>query len=170
MKRIVFLFIFIVLMGAGALALMRASGEHERAQAPVIPRFASFRSNEANMRTGPGTRYPIEWVFRAQGMPVEIIGQDDEDIWRHVRDTDGDEGWIHKTELSSKRSGVVTGGMHDLMQANDGTPGVAAHMQPGAVGKLISCGHEWCRMRFGDVKGYLRKSEFWGAYPDEIFD
>ena len=37
-----------------------------------LPRFASLRSDEANVRSGPGTRYPIEWVFRRKGMPVEI--------------------------------------------------------------------------------------------------
>ena len=29
-----------------------------------IPRFASLRSDEVNVRTGPGTRYPVDWVFK----------------------------------------------------------------------------------------------------------
>ena len=36
-----------------------------------LPRFVSLRSDEVNMRTGPGRRYPVEWVYRRQGQPEE---------------------------------------------------------------------------------------------------
>ena len=37
-----------------------------------VPRFVSLRSAEVNVRTGPGTRYPVEWVFVKRDIPVEI--------------------------------------------------------------------------------------------------
>ncbi len=37
-----------------------------------VPRFASLKSDEVNMRSGPGQRYPIVWVYKRKAMPVEI--------------------------------------------------------------------------------------------------
>jgi len=48
------------------------------AQAPPaekLPRYASLRSDEVNLRIGPGETYPIVWVFKRKDMPVEIIEQ-----------------------------------------------------------------------------------------------
>jgi SH3-like domain-containing protein len=137
-----------------------------------IPRFASLRSNDVNMRTGPGTRYPIEWVYAHQGLPVEITAE--YEIWRRVRDPDGAEGWVHKSALSGKRSVIVTGSLHELYHDADITSPVIAHLEPGSTGQLGSCAALWCKVKFtgenGSVKGYLRKTDFWGAYPGEVFD
>jgi len=40
-----------------------------------VPRFASMRSDEVNVRAGPGTRYPVEWVFQRKNMPVEVVAE-----------------------------------------------------------------------------------------------
>ena len=36
-------------------------------------RFVSLRSDEVNVRVGPGVRYPVKWVFRQKAIPVEIV-------------------------------------------------------------------------------------------------
>jgi len=133
-----------------------------------IPRFASLRANEINLRTGPGTRYPIEWVLTHQGLPVEITAE--YEMWRRVRDADGDEGWVHKNALTGKRAAIVTGTVRELREDPDATTPIAAHLEAGAVGHLFSCGKDWCKLKFQGIKGYLRKGEFWGAYETEIFD
>src|SRR5262245_5050819 len=66
-----------------------------------IPRFASLRSDEVNVRSGPGTRYPVEWVFKRKSMPVEIVAE--YDIWRKIRDWQGASGWVHQSLLTGKR-------------------------------------------------------------------
>jgi len=133
-----------------------------------VPRFASLKSGEVNMRTGPGTRYPIEWVLSRQSLPVEITAE--YDVWRRVRDPDGDEGWVHKSALSGRRTVIVTGGPHDLRDAPDNNAPVLAHLGTGVTGQLLSCGKDWCRLKFEDIKGWLPKSQFWGAKTDEHFD
>ena len=74
------------------------------AQSP-LPRFASLRSNEINLRTGPGERFPIEWVYRRVALPVEII--DEFEHWRKIRDVDNTTGWVHKKMLSNKRTALT---------------------------------------------------------------
>lgn len=133
-----------------------------------VPRFATLRSGEVNMRTGPGTRYPIEWVYTRRGLPVEVTAE--YDIWRRVRDPEGIEGWVHKTELTGKRAAVVTGSLRELRDDRDDAAQIVAHLQPGATGQLISCMPDWCKLKFDGIKGYLRKTDFWGAYPNETFD
>ena len=154
----------LTLLFAGAV---RAEDSDVTSHLP-IPRFAALRSGEVNMRTGPGTRYPIEWVYSRRGLPVEVIAE--YDIWRRVRDPDGIEGWVNKTELTGKRSLIVTGATHELRNDHDDNAGSLAHLQAGAMGQLVSCTQEWCKVKFDDKKGYLRKTEFWGAYPNETFD
>ena len=133
-----------------------------------IPRFASLRNDEVNMRTGPGFRYPIEWVYTRRGLPVEITAE--YDIWRRVRDPKGTEGWISKTELTGKRSAVVTAKKVELREDRNDQAAVRAHLGAGAIGELVSCRKEWCKIKFDGIKGFLRKPDLWGAYPDETFD
>lgn len=132
-----------------------------------LPRFASLRVGEVNLRTGPGTRYPILWVFERQGMPVEIIAE--YEGWRRVRDADGDEGWLHKNALSGKRAALVSAA-HDLRRDDKDNAAPAAHLEAGVTGQILSCKPDWCRLKVGNVKGWLKKSEFWGAYPTDVFD
>ena len=66
-----------------------------------LPRMASLRSKLVNARSGPGSRYPIEWVYKQKNAPVEIIAEFD--LWRQIRDWEGSETWVYKPMLSSQR-------------------------------------------------------------------
>ena len=46
----------------------------------AIPRMVSLRSNLITARSGPGARYPIEWVYRQKTAPVEITAEFE--LWR----------------------------------------------------------------------------------------
>lgn len=167
--KLVFVLLLILLANATHAAVNESdTAEDKSASGLPLPRFASLRSDEVNMRTGPGTRYPIEWVFKKAGVPVEIIAE--YEIWRRVRDPEGTEGWMHKSALSGKRTAIVTGGPHDLREDADPQSPIAAHLELGAMGQLVSCSKDWCKLKFNGVKGYLRKTDFWGAYPNETFD
>ncbi|HEY9567148.1 MAG TPA: SH3 domain-containing protein, partial [Thalassobaculum sp.] len=45
-----------------------------------IPRYVTLRASEVNVRAGPGVRYPIEWVYQRQNLPVEVVAEFD--TWR----------------------------------------------------------------------------------------
>ncbi len=70
-----------------------------------LPRFASLKSSHINMRAGPGRDYRVEWNYQKAGLPMEIIQEYDN--WRKVRDANGDEGWIHVSLLTGKRTGLA---------------------------------------------------------------
>lgn len=72
-----------------------------------LPRFAALRADEVNMRSGPGQRYPIEWVYHRRDLPVKI--EREFDVWRLVEDSDGQKGWVHQATLVGARTFVVPG-------------------------------------------------------------
>ena len=132
-----------------------------------LPRYAALRSDEVNLRAGPGTRYPIEWVYKRRELPVRI--EREFEIWRLVADPDGIKGWVHQATLTGRRSFVVTGAERSLhRQAATDAPAVAMLM-PGVVGQIRSCelAAEWCQLQVGEYRGWLKRDEFWGALPGE---
>jgi len=134
-----------------------------------LPRYAALRSDEVNLRTGPGTRYPIEWVYKRRELPVEI--QREFEVWRLVQDPDGIKGWVHSATLTGRRSFIVTGADAALRRdAQDGAAPVAI-LKPGVVGHIRACqaNSDWCQVQVGDYRGYLKRSQFWGALPGEVF-
>jgi SH3-like domain-containing protein len=135
-----------------------------------LPRFVSLRSDEVNMRTGPGRRYPVEWVYRRRGLPVEVIAEFD--TWRRVRDWQGIDGWMHSSVLSSKRYVVVTGGVRILREKSDPESPPVARAEVSVIAKLLECseGSAWCRIEIDGVRGWLRRDEFWGVYEDETIE
>lgn len=143
------------------------AGEEEgkSAQLPV-PRFVTLGADEINLRTGPGLRYPIQIVIRKTGLPVEVIREFD--VWRQVRDMDGDEGWVLKSMLSGKRAVVVKGSMRTLLKKPDGGRPVAK-LEPGVIASLKTCSKEWCQLSVASYAGWLKRDEVWGVYPDEKF-
>jgi SH3-like domain-containing protein len=155
----------------GLLALPsagKAAEESGRSSGLPIPRFVTLRSGEVNLRTGPGTRYPIDWVFKRKYMPVEITAE--YDVWRKVRDVDGAEGWVHQSTLSGKRGFVTVSGTHDLVARPDILAAPVARLQQGVIGEVLSCGPVWCKVTTDGYKGYLQKGTFWGAYGEEVFE
>lgn len=165
----------IVRRGAGAVAVLLAmlaaalpTAQRAEAQsdaAPSLPRFASLKSDEVRMRAGPGEQYPIEWVYRRRGLPVEIVAEFEH--WRRVRVPDRTEGWMHRALLSVQRTIVVQGEIR-TMHAEPATwaPAVA-RLEPGVIVDVQTCDNEWCHVTVAGHEGWLRKVEGWGVYPDE---
>jgi SH3-like domain-containing protein len=130
-----------------------------------IPRFVSLRSDQVNIRTGPGVRYPVDWVFVRAGMPVEITAEFD--TWRRIRDWEGTQGWVHQSMLSGRRSLVVLGGVRSLRGDPDGSAPVVAQAEPGVMGRLLKCRDDWCNVELDGIAGWLQRRDFWGTYPAE---
>jgi SH3-like domain-containing protein len=130
-----------------------------------LPRFASLRASQVNVRTGPGVRYPIDWVFQRRNMPVEITAEFEN--WRKIRDDQGTEGWVHRQMLSGKRSLVIAGKEQVLRrQADNGAPAVA-RLGPGVVAQVMECNGEWCRVEASGFRGWLPRAGTWGTKPGE---
>ena len=135
-----------------------------------LPRFAALRADEVNLRAGPGTRYPIDWVYKRRNMPVEI--EREFDVWRLIRDPDGVRGWVHQATLTGRRTFMVTGSLRVMREKPDENAAPVAKLQPGVIGQILHCdaASDWCEVRVRDYRGYLKREEFWGTLPNEAIN
>jgi SH3-like domain-containing protein len=132
-----------------------------------LPRFASLRADLANVRSGPGPRYPIEWVFQRKGMPVEIVAEYEN--YRKIRDWQGAGGWVHSSLLTGKRSFIIPAKPASLHKTPAKAAEVVAKLEPEVTGEIRSCSGDWCRVRVSSsgVTGWLERTAFWGVYKSE---
>lgn len=131
-----------------------------------LPRFASLKADEVNMRAGPGQSYPVEWVFTRKGLPIEIVAEYDQ--WRKIQDIEGTVGWVHRVMLSGQRTVVVAGA--DLVTAYDDPADDAMAIfraEPGVQGSLLSCEGDWCRIDVNGAKGWMPMASLWGVYSSD---
>ena len=134
-----------------------------------LPRFVSLRSNQVNLRTGPGTKYPVEWVYLKSDLPVEIT--EEFETWRRIKDSEGREGWIFQSMLSGRRTVRISRDSLLLRAANvNALP--LAKVEKGSIGKLIACpsGLPLCKVGFDSFQGWLPKESLWGVYRNEVFE
>lgn len=133
-----------------------------------LPRFASLAADEVNLRTGPGQRYPIVWIYKKKGLPVEIMNEFD--TWRKIRDVTGDEGWVHQSMLSGRRYGIIRETIAYLHTKPllDSVPVV--RLEPGVMVRMPECLKDWCRLRLDTFEGWAKKVNLWGVYNDEKFE
>ncbi len=133
----------------------------------TVPRFASLHADKVNLRTGPGRRYPIEWVLTRRNMPVEITAEFEH--WRRIREWDGTTGWVEEHMVDDQRFAIIEkgGGDRPLYAAPDAASSIVARAQPGAVARLAECRGPWCRIAAAGVAGWIRRQDIWGAYSGE---
>lgn len=131
-----------------------------------LPRFASLRSDETNVRAGPGSRYPIDWVFKRKSMPVEIVAEYEN--WRKIRDWQGAGGWVHQSLLTGKRAVTVTAREAILYKTPATTASEVARLKTEVICLVKSCTGEWCRVQVGPYVGWIERSKVWGIYKGEV--
>jgi len=155
--------ILAALIGTSAPALAQSLG----GSGLPLPRFVTLRADEANLRAGPGTQYPVEWVYQRKGLPVEIIAEFEH--WRRIRDSEGTVGWVHKSLLSGERGVIVVDGIQPLREAPAAEAPPVLHAEPGVIGELHACTDAWCRIDIEGHTGWIARHVLWGVYPDETY-
>lgn len=135
-----------------------------------IPRFATLKFDMVYVRTGPGTRYPIKWEFHRKNMPVQITREFG--AWRRILDHEGQQGWIHQTQLSGKTYGRVIdgdpvyGGL--LLKKKPSEDDVSlAIVEEGVIAEVEKCEDSWCLLSFDNEKGWLPQKNLWGVYESK---
>ena len=163
----------LIALAALALACVPARSEDEAVGAVSglpLPRFVSLKADKVNLRAGPTRDNDVSWVFTRVGLPVEITAESEN--WRKIRDSEGTEGWVYHTLLSSRRTALVAPWSKKeetfpLHASGDGTARVTAQLQPGVLGAVKSCDKKWCRIFGENFDGYIEQERLWGVYPNE---
>lgn len=136
-----------------------------------LPRFVSLHSNLINARSGPGVRYPIEWVYMQKNAPVEIVAEFED--WRQIKDWQGSKTWVHRSMLSGRRSvKVITPGENNIYAKADYNSNVIAKVEDEVVGDVIKCPNTstFCQVKFDRITGWLPRQNLYGIYPEETIE
>tara|TARA_A100001037_G_C15000371_1_gene566761 strand:+ start:277 stop:837 length:561 start_codon:yes stop_codon:yes gene_type:complete len=133
-----------------------------------IPRWVSVGAREANLRTGPGARYPIDWVLQRRNLPAEVISEFEN--WRQIKVQDGTVGWVHKSMLSGRRMATVAGNRVRMRENPAADAPVAAFVEAGVVVTLRGCEATWCQVTIAShgVEGWIPRDTLWGIYDGEV--
>lgn len=129
-----------------------------------IPRYVSLRHNRSYGRSGPSREHAIAWVYERKGLPMIVVAETE--VFRKVRDLDGDETWMHKSQLVGRKSAVA---LHDT----------TLYSRPRESGKIrVIAGKDtilfvencdqigWCKVESKTGhKGYVRSRALWGVAP-----
>ena len=158
---------WIGIVSAAALAVLAFAADAGETSGLPLPRFVSLRSDEVNLRSGPGQRYPIDWIYSRKDLPVEVVAEFE--AWRKIRDWQGTEGWVLQSMLSGRRMMVVIGSPRPLRSSDADSADPVAVIDPGVIGRLVQCprNRDFCRVDTGTVQGWLRREEVWGVYKGE---
>ena len=133
-----------------------------------IPRYISIKSNDANIRIGPSKNYPIVLKYIKKNYPLKIIEEYQE--WRKVEDFEKNTGWIHKSLISGKRTGLILSDNYGEIKVLNTIDGIAI----GSVGKyniilINKCKINWCSISINEHKGWIKKKNIWGIEKNEIY-
>lgn len=122
--------------------------------------FLTLRYDKVNLRQGPGKDYPIKIFYKKKFLPVLI--QDTSDNFRKVKDHENNSGWIHVSQLTKKKAAIVTG--RDLIMFKNSTiySNPVVILKEGRLVKIDKCKNDWCKVRSGKFKGWVKNSNLWG--------
>ena len=146
-----------------------------KTDADSLPRMASLRSSLVNARSGPGRRYPVDWIYTQRGAPVEIIQEYvyEQELWYQIKDWENSTGWVHHTMISNNRfAKVITQGENNLYARQDYKSKVIARVESDVVGAVKKCpkNEEFCLIKFSSIEGWMPKKDIFGVYKDEVIE
>lgn len=120
------------------------------------PRFASLKRTEVNVRAGPGTRYPILWVFQRQGWPVQLLTRYEN--WYKIRDVEGEEGWVYIGMVSPRHTALVAPGEPITLYKDAQGTRPLYQLETNVLVSIESCAEFACKVDVRGTAGYLPKS------------
>lgn len=162
-----FLSAILILLASLNISYARQTNDSEGGSA--LPRMVSLRSDNVYARSGPGKKYPIEWIYKQKGAPLEIINEFE--LWRQVRDWEGSTSWIHKTLLTGRRFvKIITPGENNIYGKPHFDSKVIAKVEDGVIGEIKKCPKksEFCLIKFDSIEGWVLKKNVFGVYENEV--
>ena len=130
---------------------------------PITPKYASLKKNKTYLRYNASFQAPISHIYNKKGLPILIINEHDN--WKKIKDSNGIEGWMHKSMISNRKT-FINLKKQNLIKFLDEKNLIIAIIDPQVVGKIIKCEKIYCRVKVNKYKGWLKKEFLWGIKKD----
>jgi len=139
-----------------------ASGGRKTPSGLPVPRYVALKFGEVNARAGPGDDYRLLWVYRARGLPLQVVAETRE--WRRVCDPNGKLSWLKSTGVDGRRTVLSLLAEAVALRAKPQTSAkVDAYLAPHALADLDRCKDGWCKLKVRGQGGWAPASAFWGT-------
>lgn len=126
-----------------------------------MPRYVTLKFGEVNARAGPGDDHRLLGVYKARGLPVQVVAETRE--WRRICDPRGGLVWVHGRTIDGRRSVMgrrPPAAIHTRPKADSR---VVAYLRPDALASLDRCKDGWCKIKVERVSGWVQAGTVWGA-------
>ena len=122
-------------------------------------KFLMLKNDKVNVRYGPSFDYPIKYIYEKKNLPIKQI--DKKENFRRIIDHKKNSGWIHISQLKKANSLIP---LQDkiLFKKPSNFSKPLAKIKKGRVLIVLKCEENWCKIKTGKFKGWIRKKNVWG--------
>ena len=122
--------------------------------------FFSLKKSKVNVRYGPSIESPIKFVYKKINLPIKQI--DIKENWRRIIDLKNNSGWIHRSQLRTQNSIIPLKDKILFKRASNFSKPLAI-VKKGRVLILQNCEGDWCKVKTGKFKGWIKNDNVWGS-------
>ncbi|WP_169309061.1 SH3 domain-containing protein [Desulforhopalus sp. IMCC35007] len=122
--------------------------------------YLSVTTDNANVRTGPGTKYPVAMEL-FEGYPLKVMKKEGE--WYKISDYENDSGWIHESIVKDQDTVVVNAKNSLNMRSGPSQNStIVADVERGVVLKKLSSEGQWTKVRHSSgTVGWIYSPLLW---------
>ena len=115
----------------------------------------SIKSHKVNVRAGPGTNYPILWVYKLRGYPVRATHH--YGGWYKILDVEGETGWVYQNFVSPTQTAMVSAGRPAKFYKTRESDIPTLLLEAGVVVLLKRCALGMCEVEISGQEGWVDK-------------
>ncbi|MBO6491284.1 MAG: SH3 domain-containing protein [Pelagibacteraceae bacterium] len=124
--------------------------------------FLTLKYNRVKVRQGPSFEYPVKFIYKKKYLPIKII--DNKDNFRKITDLKNNNGWIHVSQLSKKKSAINIHNLSIIFKKPNIYSQPMAKLEKGKIVIVKKCKEDWCKIITNDYKGWIFKNYLWGNF------
>ena len=121
--------------------------------------FLTLKYDKVNVRYGPNFNSPIKYIYKKKNLPVKII--DKKENFRRIIDFRKNSGWIHVSQLKKVNS-IIPKTDKILFSKPTNFSKPIAKIKKGRVLIIQKCNNNWCKIKTGSFKGWIKTENLWG--------
>ena len=124
--------------------------------------FLTLKYNEVKVRQGPTFEHPVKFIFKKKYLPVKII--DIKDNFRKIIDLKNNDGWIHVSQLTKKKSAINISNLSIVFKKPNIYSQPLAKLEKGKLVTIKKCKKEWCKILVENNQFWIQKKFLWGKF------
>ena len=124
--------------------------------------FLTLKYNKVKVRQGPSFKHPVKFIYKKKYLPIKVT--DSKDNFRKIIDLKNNNGWIHVSQLTKKKSAINIHNLSIIFKKPNIYSQPIAKLEKGKIVIVKKCKEDWCKIITNDYKGWIFKNYLWGNF------